>query len=51
MKINKDWHVVNKMPKNPTSAQRLAWHTEHAANCQCRPFTEDMKKKLTEALS
>lgn len=29
MKINKEWHLKNRMPKNPTSEQRIAWHIEH----------------------
>lgn len=36
--INKQWHLANKMPKNPTLEQRIYWHTEHAKNCQCRPI-------------
>ena len=34
---NKLWHAENRMPTNPTSEQRIAWHLEHAKNCQCRP--------------
>ncbi len=34
-KINKEWHLAHKMPKNPTLDQRVAWHLEHARNCQC----------------
>ena len=36
MKLNKDWHLVHKMPKNATVDQRIAWHLEHLKNCQCR---------------
>lgn len=35
-KINRDWHLAHRMPPNPTEAQRLAWHIEHAAHCACR---------------
>jgi len=35
-KINKEWHLAHKMPRNPTKAQRLAWHVDHAAHCSCR---------------
>lgn len=36
MSINKDWHLANKMPKNPNLDQRVKWHVEHARNCNCR---------------
>jgi len=48
-KINREWHLANKMPKNPTLEQRIAWHKEHAKNCGCWPIPdklfEEMKKK------
>jgi len=48
-KLNREWHLSNRMPKNPTLEQRLEWHVEHAKNCQCRPITgklaEEMKKR------
>ena len=36
MSINKDWHLANKMPKNPTLDQRIKWHLDHSKNCDCR---------------
>jgi hypothetical protein len=44
--INKEWHLVNKMPKNPTPKQRLDWHIAHSQNCLCRPFSDEMRYKL-----
>lgn len=38
MKINAEWHVKNKMSKNPTVDERIAWHMAHAENCKCRPI-------------
>jgi len=35
---NRLWHQQNRMPKNPTPAQRVAWHLEHAKHCHCRPI-------------
>ena len=32
-----EWHLKNKMPRNPTLDQRLKWHVEHARNCSCPP--------------
>ncbi len=48
MKINKEWHERNKMPKNPTEEQRLKWHIEHEKNCQCRPMPAKLKEKLSK---
>jgi hypothetical protein len=36
MVINREWHLSNKMPKNPTLDQRISWHVEHSKNCKCR---------------
>ena len=49
MKINKEWHLKNKMPKNPTFEQRVQWHLEHQKNCSCRKIegklAAEMKKR------
>jgi glyoxylase I family protein len=37
-KINRDWHERHKMPQRATREERVAWHTEHAAQCGCRPI-------------
>jgi len=48
-KLNREWHLSHRMPKNPTLEQRLEWHLEHAKNCKCRPITgkiaEEMKRR------
>ena len=53
MKINREWHLKNKMPKNPTLEQRVKWHMAHAKNCSCRPMPEklllEMRKMKTQA--
>lgn len=36
--INKEWHELNRMPKNASSDQRIAWHLEHSKQCACRPI-------------
>lgn len=43
MKINKEWHEKNKMPKSATFEQRVKWHLEHLKNCSCR---REIPKKL-----
>lgn len=49
MSINREWHLANKMPKNPSLDQRIEWHIEHSKNCQCRPLDgkilEEIKKR------
>ena len=49
MKINKEWHLKNKMPKNPTFEQRVKWHLEHAKNCTCRPIPDKLKEEMKKA--
>lgn len=51
MTINKEWHLKNKMPKNPTQSQRMKWHIEHNKNCECRKPTEKLKKEIENYLS
>ncbi len=47
MKINKIWHVSNKMPKHPSLDQRIEWHLAHAKNCSCRPIPEKVAAEIT----
>ncbi len=48
-KLNKEWHLKNKMPEKPTFEERVKWHLEHVKHCACRPIpaklAEEMKKK------
>jgi hypothetical protein len=37
MKLNKEWHLANRMPANATLQQRIDWHIAHQRNCSCRP--------------
>jgi hypothetical protein len=49
MKINKTWHLKNKMLKNATLDQKIKWHEGHAKNCTCRdsrPMIAKLKEKL-----
>lgn len=48
MKLNKEWHHQNQMPKNPDFEQRLAWHLDHLNNCGCR---KDLPLKLKEEMA
>lgn len=44
--INKEWHLANRMPKNPTLDQRIQWHIEHAKHCKCRPIDEKILEEI-----
>jgi hypothetical protein len=50
MAINKEWHLANKMPKNPTQEQRLNWHIEHSKNCNCREMPDKLKEEVKKFL-
>lgn len=49
MKINKEWHLKNKMPSNPTFEQKVQWHLAHQKHCLCRAIPQqlldEMKKR------
>lgn len=50
MKINKEWHEKNRMPKNATFEERVKWNMEHNKNCSCHPgfpkrLEEEMKRR------
>ncbi len=47
MKINKEWHEKNKMPKNPSFDQRVKWHLEHQKHCACG---KEIPKNIGEEL-
>ena len=47
-KINKEWHLANKMPKNPTHEQRMKWHIEHVKHCQCYPISAKLQKEIKD---
>jgi hypothetical protein len=46
MRINKAWHEANRMPKNPSLDQRVAWHIGHTKHCQCRPLDAKMLEEI-----
>lgn len=43
MAINRSWHEKNRMPKNASEEQRIAWHLEHVKHCPCRPIPEKLQ--------
>jgi len=48
MKINKEWHEKNRMPKNPSLDERMKWHIEHAQNCACREMPDKLKAEVAD---
>ncbi|MBI2061224.1 MAG: hypothetical protein HYT87_15910 [Nitrospirae bacterium] len=50
MKINKVWHLANKMPKNPTHEERMRWHVAHNRKCQCHPASAKLQSEIEEFL-
>jgi hypothetical protein len=45
-KLNKEWHRANRMPKNATIEERIAWHLEHSKYCGCRPIPGKLKAEI-----
>ncbi|MOA39193.1 hypothetical protein D3C78_1609530 [compost metagenome] len=48
MKMNKEWHIKNPMPKNPTFQQRMEWHLAHSKHCQCRPIPIRIQNEIKQ---
>jgi hypothetical protein len=46
MSVNKEWHLRNKMPKNPSMEQRIRWHEEHVRECACRPIPATVRAAI-----
>ncbi len=47
-KLNREWHLKNMMPKNPTHDQRMRWHVEHSKHCKCHPLSEKLQNEIDE---
>lgn len=45
-KLNKEWHLAHRMPKNATIEERIAWHIEHSKHCSCRPISHELKTAI-----
>ncbi len=46
MKINSEWHKINRMPTKATLNQRIQWHTDHARECGCREIPPKIKEQM-----
>ncbi len=40
------WHRANRIPKNATMDQRIAWHKAHAKVCGCREMPASVKAEI-----
>jgi hypothetical protein len=43
---SRQWHLTHKMPVKPSLEERIAWHVEHAWNCDCRAMPERILKEV-----
>ncbi|MGN6486789.1 MAG: hypothetical protein ACTHLT_03065 [Devosia sp.] len=46
MKLNREWHLAHKLPRNASLEERLNWHMLHAENCQCREMPDTIRREL-----
>jgi hypothetical protein len=46
--MNRLWHDKNKMSKNPSLKERIAWHVEHAEFWGCRPIPASLFPKIAK---
>jgi Ser/Thr protein kinase RdoA (MazF antagonist) len=51
MPINAEWHAANRMPRNPSAEQRIAWHIAHAQHCACRPIPPKLQAEIDRYLA
>lgn len=51
MKINKEWHLKHRMPKNPTKEERIKWHIAHAKHCTCRDVPLSLQQEIDQYLA
>lgn len=45
-RLNREWHLLHKMPPNPTLEERIDWHIQHAEHCGCREMPESIRREL-----
>jgi hypothetical protein len=44
--MNAEWHRLHPMPRNPSLAQRVAWHRDHQRRCACGPVPASVRPFL-----
>ena len=48
MKINREWHLRNRMPTRANLDQKIQWHTDHTRVCACRIIPEKIKAEMAK---
>lgn len=46
MALNREWHLLHRLPRTAKLEERLDWHLAHAANCGCHEMPESIRKEL-----
>ena len=45
-KLNREWHLQHRLPRNAKLEERLDWHAQHAEHCGCREMPETIRREL-----
>lgn len=48
MKINREWHLKNRVPAKATLNQKIQWHADHARVCACRNIPEKIRLEMAK---
>jgi hypothetical protein len=46
IRMNKAWHLLNKLPLGSSVEQRISWHIAHQKHCGCRPIPTSLLDKI-----
>lgn len=46
MTVNREWHLTHKLGRKASLEERLAWHVQHVANCDCRQMPPSIRREL-----
>lgn len=48
MKINREWHLKNRVPDRANLNQKIQWHVDHTRICGCRSIPEKIKVEMAK---
>ena len=48
--INRSWHEAHRLGSHAPMGARIAWHSEHAAACGCRPIPPSVQAAIDTGL-
>lgn len=46
MPLNREWHLAHRMPPKATPEERIQWHIEHHAHCDCREIPAKLAEEI-----